>query len=466
MSLLRERLNRLKKTQATKPVAPSPDKPSEAAEISQRMAPPEGSDPKPASAEAPPEEAAPAAGWERLGARFESNEWGGFLIRKHSYPAGHRHGRYPLGKLSEVCSELAELAGKADLQPEELLFFDTETTGLGIGAGNVPFMLGIGYYRSGQFIVEQMLIRNPAEEIAMLAYFNRLLAGFSCLVTYNGRTFDWPIIKNRYILNRMELDQEPLTQLDFLYASRSLWRNTLPACRLGIVEESRLGHIRVDDVPGSLAPTLYFRYLAEGDPSILEGVLDHNEQDVLSLAGLAIHFGKALRGELELTGMEAEELYRLGKWLHQWGRPEQADRAFERLLLSESRDADEFRLELAALYKKKGKYDLALPIWKGLVSRPPCASQLTAIEPYIELAKYYEHKEKNYGDALAYAEEAYHIAWRRESLLRRGAKHQPLLEEIRKRVDRLKTKEMRKALEELHDMRTEYSQLELRVEDA
>lgn len=449
--MLRERLNRLKKKDSTGSLP---------TETASEMGPPDGkesqADPSSGHSTMLPqeEEKGPSAeGWERMGVQYESNEWGSFLIRKRTYPADYLHGRYPIGDLYRVCPSLSAMAGTEggqELHPEELLFFDTETTGLGIGAGNVPFMLGMGYYRSGAFVVEQMLIRNPAEEVAMLAYFNRLLLRFSCLVTYNGRTFDWPIVRNRFVLNRMELEREPSVQLDFLYASRSLWRNTLPACRLGIVEESRLGHTRVDDVPGSLAPTLYFRYLSEGDPAVLAGVLDHNEQDVLSLAGLAIHFGRALRGELELTGMEAEELYRLGKWLDRLGCAEQAAHAFERLLQCSSREADEFRLELAALYKKKGDYDSALALWKGLAAGA-ASTGLTAIEPFIELAKYYEHKVKDYGTALAYAEEAYQIAWRRETLVRRHQKRQPVLEDIRKRIERLKLKELNYALAELYN---------------
>ncbi|UJF35968.1 ribonuclease H-like domain-containing protein [Paenibacillus hexagrammi] len=177
---------------------------------------------------------------------------------------------------------------------EELLFFDTETTGLGVGAGNVPFLIGIGYYSAEQFVVEQLLIRNHAEEYAMLTYVQALMSRFSRLVSYNGRTFDWPLLKNRFIMNRIKIDDSHILQLDLLYPSRSLWRNTLPSCRLSKVEESRLDFERSDDVPGSMAPTLYFQYLAEQDPNILQGVLTHNEHDILTLAALSIHFGKLL----------------------------------------------------------------------------------------------------------------------------------------------------------------------------
>lgn len=347
-----------------------------------------------------------------------------------------------MGDLYEEAPLLAALLDGEEAAPEEMLFFDTETTGLGVGAGNVPFLLGAAYYRGGSFIVEQMLIRNPSEEVAMLHYFNRLLDRFRYVVSYNGRTFDWPILKNRYILNRLVLDKEDIRQVDFLYPSRSLWRNTLPSCRLSKVEESRLGHIRVDDVPGSLAPMLYFRFLAEGDPSVLAGVLDHNEQDVLSLACLASHFGRALGGKLELDQMEAEELFRLGVWLEKYGKQELAETAFERLLAMEGQERSLYCLELASLYKKRGQDERAVALWKQMVNGRQAAF-LPSVAPYIELAMYYEHKAKQYSSALYYAEEAMNAAWRRASLNRLRPKEKDLLEDIRKRTERLRRKLLR-----------------------
>lgn len=98
---------------------------------------------------------------------------------------------------------------------ERLLFMDTETTGLGHGAGNVPFMIGIGFYEGDRFTVEQMLIRHPGEEAAMLGYLQNKLKSRPVLISYNGKSFDWPIVKNRYIMNRMPLQAEPAGHIDF-----------------------------------------------------------------------------------------------------------------------------------------------------------------------------------------------------------------------------------------------------------
>src|SRR5690606_20144828 len=118
------------------------------------------------------------------------------------------------------------------------------------------------------------------------------------LVTYNGRSFDWPVLESRFILNGWRRTEAAPGHLDFLHPSRALWRNTLPSCRLSTVEEQRLGIVRSDDVPGSLAPELYMRFLQDGDLSHVGGVFIHNELDVLTLASMAVHFGHLLSGGL------------------------------------------------------------------------------------------------------------------------------------------------------------------------
>ncbi|MCY9664244.1 ribonuclease H-like domain-containing protein [Paenibacillus alginolyticus] len=391
--------------------------------------------------------------WAQLGAHVETSPAGSFVMRRRVYGADSVHGKYRLRELAGVAQQLSCFHDRdAVVRLEELLFFDTETTGLGVGAGNVPFMVGIGFYTGELFTVEQLLIRNPAEEHAMLVYLQELLDRFTHIISYNGRTFDWPILKNRYVLNRLQLDDAKLLQIDLLYPSRSLWRNTLPSCRLSKVEESRLGFERVDDVPGSMAPALYFQYLAEKNPSVLEGVFVHNEHDIVTLAALAIHFGKLVSGESELDPeLELEEMFRTGLWLDKMGRSAIAENYFDilyaRLLndLESSNPADQESaiLLLAAFYKKNGEYLRAVELWKRWIVIKN-ASIALHLEPYLELAMYYEHREKNFSQAIFYAEEAWAKLWRRRSL-HRGDKRQNEVEEaLEKRIRRLKGK-LRKA---------------------
>ncbi|MEB4799157.1 ribonuclease H-like domain-containing protein, partial [Paenibacillus chondroitinus] len=406
--------------------------------------------------------------WAQLGAHIETSPAGSFVMRRRVYGTDSVHGKYRLRELADCAQQLVCFHDRgAAVRHDALLFFDTETTGLGVGAGNVPFMVGIGYYTGELFTVEQLLIRNPAEEQAMLVYLQELLDRFTHIVSYNGRTFDWPILKNRYVLNRLTLDDSNLLQLDFLYPSRSLWRNTLPSCRLSKVEESRLGFERVDDVPGSMAPTLYFQYLAEKNPSVLQGVFVHNEHDIVTLAALAIHFSKLLSGELEsavsstnaeaeagvventahYADIELEELFRTGLWLDKMDRSERAETflqdLFSRLMNNpkpaNSTEHESVILQLAGFYKKKGEYSRAVDLWKRWIHIKNASLSLQ-LEPYLELAMYYEHRERNLALAIFYAEEAWAKLWRRRSLHRGDRKQNEIEEALEKRISRLKNK--------------------------
>jgi uncharacterized protein YprB with RNaseH-like and TPR domain len=427
MSGLRERLNRLKKPEAEKQSAPAMGA---------------GED------------------WSMIGAHLETSEWGAFILRRRVYSLDSYHGKHRLGDLTDVVQELSSFHPSAEVRLEGLLFFDTETTGLGVGAGNVPFMVGIGYYADDQFVVEQLFMRNPGEEMAMLKYLQHKLDASTHIVSYNGRTFDWPILKNRYVLNRLKLNESSLLQLDLLYASRSLWRKTLPSCRLSTVEVDRLGFARVNDVPGSMAPTLYFHYLAEKDIRAVAGLFLHNEHDIVSLAALAIHFAKILGGmnpidskiedrlvdnEGECTGLSDEEALRTALWLEKMGRPQLAEAAMERLwsrLLNHTAltgRLGELTMELAAYFKKKGVYRRAADIWLRL-SENRSSGIATNIEPLIELAMFYEHREKNLEQALLHTEEAWTRLWRRRSLSRSDRKQSEMEEAVERRMERLRLK--------------------------
>ncbi|MEO3944571.1 ribonuclease H-like domain-containing protein [Gorillibacterium sp. CAU 1737] len=387
--------------------------------------------------------------WSILGAEWVETEWGGFVRRRVSYPLGHQHGRWRLDELPDVLSGLDAFGMPYAANPESLLFFDTETTGLGQGAGNVPFMIGLGRYQAECFQVEQLFIRNPAEELAMLAYLNEQVAACSHLVTYNGRSFDWPLMLNRYVMNRMKAAAAPAVHLDFLHPSRSLWKHTLPSCRLGKVEEERLAFQRVEDVPGSLAPTLYFRYLAEQDPEIMQGVFQHNEWDILSLAGLSIHFGHLLNGRIPLDSLEAEELFRLGLWLSRMDQEERAEEAFLHLRERSAEECAPYWYELGLYYKKRKQMPLAVSLWKQAVEWRS-ERTFTPVEPYVELAMYHEHGDKDYRQALFYAEEALSAVRKRLSLARPTEKQRAEIAAMEKRVDRLRRKERAQVLSRIN----------------
>ena len=377
--------------------------------------------------------------WRRLDAVLVRNGHGEFIRRTVRVPLDRMHGRIPLGTLVGEAEQLTSMLSQGVRASwEKLLFFDTETTGLGIGAGNVPFMLGFGYYRSDALIVEQCFLRSPADEPAMLAYFAQVLERFTHVVSYNGRAFDWPVLRNRYVMNRIDWSDDHLLQLDFLYPSRSLWKRILPSCSLGSVEAERLGYVREEDVPGSLAPTLYFQYLQSGEPEVVAGVFVHNERDILSLAGLASYFAGVLSGRISFLNMESDELMRLAGWLDKVGRSEQADEAYDWLLRRSTEELREVALELASVLKRRGRLEEAVRLWKMHVSEESGAGY--RLEPYIELAMYYEHRAKRFDEALRWTERAGDIAAKRIAMTRRRAKEKALAADLAKRRNRLLNK--------------------------
>ncbi|MCM3629972.1 ribonuclease H-like domain-containing protein [Paenibacillus glycanilyticus] len=386
--------------------------------------------------------------WSSMGVKLLHNEGGSFLMRRLVYPAQHKHGIHCIGELPGAVSGLSAFH-ETPVDAEQLLYLDLETTGLGVGTGNVPFMVGLAYWSGGELIVEQAVIRHPAEERAMLYYLNGKLGSYRYLVSYNGKTFDWPVMQTRFIMNGYNRKLwEPL-HLDFLHPSRSIWKNTLASLRLSHVEEERLGIERIDDVPGSLAPQLYFQFLADGNPEPLRGVYQHNEIDMLSLVCLSIRFGHLLNGTVEggfrlPMPEESEELIRTGLWLEKMGHADRAECMFEAALASNRTAASTLNM-LAARDKKAGNWQRAVLLWqKALVQSVQYGT--AGMNASVELAMYFEHKLKDYDSALSYVTEALELALS-HPLGRRDAKRRDEIEGLRKRKERLLRKTGRKLAE-------------------
>jgi uncharacterized protein YprB with RNaseH-like and TPR domain len=441
MSGLRERLGRLRADSTTTASTP---------ESLANTRTPSGSDasPTPTADAGTSHEQWLAHEFRKLGVELHGPEGAQFLLRRSVYPLPYRHGRHELAHLMTCAEQLRPIAVRQNGQSEpidvfKLLFLDTETTGLGVGTGNVPFMIGFGYYTEHAFVVEQALIRHPGEEKAMLTYLLGHMKDKTHLVTYNGRTFDWPVLINRFILNGWRRSGPEPGHLDFLHPSRALWRNTLTSCRLGIIEEARLGIHREHDVPGSLAPTLYFQYLNDPNPLYLQGVYIHNEKDVLTLASLAVHFGLLLGGMMpadEKEQPQGEELYRTACWLEQHGNLADAERLFTQLNeLEDTADSSGWSLALAARYKRMGQYERALPLWIRAAEKAEKA-MLPRLEAHVELAMYYEHRSKQLLMALNYSEKALELVNRRMRMSRDAAKRKEEKDALLHRVTRLRKK--------------------------
>ena len=196
--------------------------------------------------------------------------------------------RYPIASFpdarhinADILKEIYGFPFPASVKMQDLLFLDTETTGLSRGAGTVAFLVGVGYFSQDHFVVEQYLMRDYDEELFVLQEINRLLEAFPVLVTFNGRTFDMPVLQSRFLLNRFP-DKYESVHADVLYPSRRLWKLRLGSCNLQTLEESVLGVVREDDIPGALIPQTYFKYLDNRDFEPIRSIMAHNRQDITS----------------------------------------------------------------------------------------------------------------------------------------------------------------------------------------
>ena len=218
-----------------------------------------------------------------------------FLIVERSYAPGHRHGSISVADSlppEEGWSRLALLAGAPC--GGNLLFVDLETTGLAGGAGSYAFLVGCGWFSRGRFHVRQFLLSSFASERALLEAVRDVAEDVDTVVTYNGKSFDLPLIETRYALNRLTTPFAGMPHVDMLHHARRLWHGDDEGHRLSSLETSLLGHEREGDVAGFEIPARYFRYVHTGDARPLDAVLEHNRRDLLSLALLTARAAQLL----------------------------------------------------------------------------------------------------------------------------------------------------------------------------
>ena len=216
-----------------------------------------------------------------------------------------------------LLSSLFGASFTAAVAPEEILFLDTETTGLSGGAGTVAFQIGVGYFSSSGFVVEQFLMHDYPEEAEMLRRLNGMMQRFSVLCTFNGRNFDVPLLRSRFLMNRIADAAIPQLHADVLYPARRIWKLRLKSCRLSHLEEQLLHVQRDDDLPGALVPQTYFQYLKDGRFEPLNRILEHNKQDIVSLAQLFFFLCHQADHPEEIH--EAEDLFSLARAMEKQG---------------------------------------------------------------------------------------------------------------------------------------------------
>lgn len=359
--------------------------------------------------------AAPPVGIETLVAgQVRESAAGSCYEVTHIHAPDTLRGALPLGEwLAQDPATIARMGGAINVglpNLRRLIFLDTETTGLG-GVGTLVFMVGIGFFNEAdQFEVHQFFLRSPSEEPAMLSLIHEALEPDGGLVTFNGRTFDVPMLASRYILARKPTHVGCLPNLDLLPPARRLWKRRLPSCALGALERDVLGIRRTQaDVPGWLIPTLYQQYLQTGDGREMARVFYHNEQDILSMITLAATLSRAF-GQPDAPALPIEDRLSLARWYESQGALAECEVAY-RVAMDEAPDAEtrhEALSGLAALLKRLDRRGEAVPLWEYL------ADLKLDTAGHEELAKHYEWHEGNLAQALKWTEQGLRLAesWR------------------------------------------------------
>ncbi|MFY0544449.1 ribonuclease H-like domain-containing protein [Brevibacillus sp. H7] len=362
------------------------------------------------------------------------------MVREVRYPLTQRHGAYRFAQLFDVMraweqSGISHPLSTAQRTAADLLFFDTETTGLHGGAGNTIFLLGHSRLDGDSVVVRQHFLAAPHAEITLYQSFLSEVTSSTHLVTFNGKAFDWPQVKTRHTLIRDSVPKlPPLGHYDLLHGARRLWKHDLESCRLSLIEREKLGVLRKNDVPGYMAPILYFDYLQNRDPETIQGVLHHNELDVLSLITLYIHLSKLLLTH-EKEAVSCEEGFEIARWYEALGEDEMAYRGYLRIAESRHVLSAKAKIALGLLHKKRKQWEQALAIWEALIRE----SAYIPEEIYIEAAKIYEHQLKDYEKALHYTRRAFEEWKKKRTILRRTSKaemsaYQKRLERLEKRI--------------------------------
>lgn len=311
---------------------------------------------------------------------------------------------------------------------DKLLFLDTETTGLSGGAGTVAFEIGLGFIEHNQMVIRQYVMRDYGEEAAMLQEIASLLQRFDTLVTFNGKTFDLPLLESRMTMHRLRVPVTGYPHLDLLHACRRVYKLRLKRCNLASLEEAVLGKPRQDDLPGAQVPERYFTYVKTREFALLEDVLRHNLQDVASLAELTGHLCSVFRNPHQLQ--YSEDLLGVGRTFERGGRTQQARKCYK--ILGHSSLSPQAHMYLSASYKRDRAWQEAVHTWQAMISRGEGGAW-----PYIELAKYYEHTAKDIPRALSCAKSA--LAYELNASLLSGT-DEAQTAALRRRIERLTKK--------------------------
>ena len=276
---------------------------------------------------------------------------------------------------------------------EQFVFLDTETTGLAGGTGTYTFLVGVGRFIQNEFHLAQFFLHDPAGETAQLAALDDFLSPCQAVVIFNGKSFDIPLLNTRFLLSGWPSPFVNMSHLDLLHLARRLWKTRLPSCSLGDLEANILGTSRSgQDVPGWMIPDLYFDYLRTGDARPLRSVFYHNEIDILSMAALLNHMTSLVANPMSSAIEHGLDILALGKLYADMGHLDTAAEIYHFALTHNNLNQPAYWRavkQLSYIHKKRGDFPAAIALWK----RAAASGYLYA---HIELAKYCEHKARDF----------------------------------------------------------------------
>ena len=334
------------------------------------------------------------------------DEFGFYLIR-HDYPLEHRQGIVELGNALQSKSKHIALSAcdpeLEDFDPRTACFVDTETTGLSGGTGTVAFLVGVGYFVEDAFRLDQCIMRDFDDEEPMLQYLAEVFDRHETLVSYNGKSFDLPLLRTRFIQNRIPFREGSLKHLDLVHAARRFWKQRLRDCSSGNVEREILAIFREGDVPSYLIPQLWFRYLEERDARPLEGVIYHHEMDILSLVALTAWMSECLDAPAGQGFAHVEDKLSVVR-IHYKQKHYEEVIEHAKVFLEEV-DASPLRREclemLGYACKRRGLWEEMQEAWEGILEEFPADPVASH-----ELAKHHEHRTRDLEAAVRLCREA------------------------------------------------------------
>lgn len=344
-----------------------------------------------------------------LGAGVARNHFGEHLAVRNwfSTPEYSEPSAVSLELLSRARDESISQETRTALDdPSKWLFLDTETTGLAGGTGTYAFLIGLAWWDAGGLQVEQFLMRDFTEEYSLLQELAECVKERPVLVTFNGKSFDWPLLENRFAMTRSIAAPKLATHLDLLHPARALWKLRLGSVRLAelerrVLDTRRLGWHREDDIDSGLIPQHYFDYLRGGPAQPIVRVARHNQMDLRGLAALSCKINAMLSESAGILNQcESLDLFGLSRFLQRRGDITRAHTACaQALAIGLPGDVrPKAQRELAEMCKRRREYERAAEIWEEMV-----ANSQDEVHACEQLAIHYERRVKDIRRAMEYA---------------------------------------------------------------